>query len=618
MPKRMSAVNLVVDELLPAEFRDPARIYDQKGMSDLLTEVAKSRPDVYPKLAKLLGDIGRKQAWRRGETFRMTDFLPVTDRKALYDALDAEEEALDAAGLEGKAKDDALLDLYARYSALLQKETNDAALAGRNNIAVTVLTGARGKEGQLRDLIASPGFYTDADGRPVPGFIRRSFAEGLRPSDFLAGTFGARSAVTDSKRATAQGGYLSKLLARSSQTYNVSEQDCGTSNGIDLPVDEPDLRGRVLQKAAGGLPAGTVLDRKALAKLKANSKDGAKVLVRSALSCGAEHGVCSKCYGLTAGGRFPKVGEHVGVTAATALGEPIAQGGLSMKHIVSGKGKGSEYSGTDVIMQFVESPEEFRNRTVVADSDGMIEAVEPAPQGGSYITLNGKRHYVPEGREIFVKPGQAVEAGDELTDGLKDPEDVMTYEGLGQARRYWADRLSEIAKASNAGMDRRNFEVLASAIVDHVELDDPVEEGFLPDDTVRYSRFLGRRTVPKQVLSSSPRQAVGSWLEQPALHYTVGTKITRKMADRLGEAGIDEVFHTEQEPGFRPKFVRLQQVPMTDDDWLASLGGSYLGTQLQQGITRAQDTNVEENIHPVPRLAVGVGYGEKLETTGKY
>lgn len=611
-----SALNVLIDALLPATLQNSDRIYDKKGVDELMTQVAKERPELYPVLAKQLGDIGRKQAYRRGETFLLEDFAPTFDRDPLYAELDAKEALLRKSVSDPDELRSALGDLYSEYSERIAKETNRAALGKRNNIALSVLTGARGKEGQLRDMISTPGFYSDARGGVVPWFVRRSFSEGVRPADFLAGTYSAREAVVGSKRATAKGGFMAKTLSRAAATHVVSQNDCGTTNGIDLPLTEPDLRGRVLQRAVGDFPAGTVLDRKTLASLK--NKGTEEVIVRSPLTCGAEHGLCSKCFGVKAEGRFPKIGEHVGITAATSLGEPLTQAALSLKHLTSGKGKAKEFSGLDYLQQFMDSPEEYKDRAIVTTTNGVVDRVQPAPQGGNYVIVSGKEHYVPLSREITVEPGQALEAGDQITDGLLDVEDVVNYKGLGAARRYWADRVSEMAKASNAGMDRRLFEVLARANVDHVDLDDPLEDGYLPDDRTRYSSYVHRRQPAADAMEVPAHAAVGKWLEQPVLHHTIGTKVTPKIADTLAAKGFGKLFVSEQAPAFRPAFVRVQQVASTDDDWLASLGGSYLGSQLQQGIMRAQDTNIEENVHPVPRLAVGVGYAKDIETTGKF
>lgn len=753
MSERISAVNILIDALLPEDLRDSTRLYDKKGLDKLMTEIARTRPELYAPIAKQLGDVGRHQAYFRGETFTLNDFKPVHDRQQMFDELDAREREIDLnpdpdARRQGKG------ELYGEMSDRVSKETNSAALARRNNIALTVLTGARGKEAQLRDLISTPGFYPDAVGRPIPWFIRNSFAEGLRPADYLAGSYGARSSVVSSKIATAKGGFLAKTLSRAAATHLISATDCGTSNGIDLPLDEPDIRGRVLQRGESGYPAGTVIDRRVLARLKADKVP--EVIVRSPLTCGAEHGLCSKCFGVKAEGQFPKIGEHVGITSANALGEPLClwegtevrmadesvkkiceiaigdtvwgsdlegrltpvpvlnvfnngprdcyitsikvdvgqvaelistsehkvlcagvnepnyidvirnasylqmpddesgavysreyvgmldtwdievdndthlfalanglivsntQSALSMKHVTSGKGQKKEFSGLDYINQFMESPEEFKDRAAVSTVAGTVDSIEPAAQGGNYVVVAGERHYVPLDREITAEVGEQLEAGDSLTDGLVDVEDILRHKGLGEARRYWAERMAEMGKASAAGMDRRLFEVLARANVDHVQLADPQEEGFLPDDITRYSTYLHRRQLPDKIQAFAPKDAVGQYLEQPVLHHTVGTRITPRMADSIASKGFEKIFASDQEPSFTPQFVRLQQVAATSDDWLASLGGSYLGNQLQQGITRAQDTNIESNIHPVPRLAVGVGYADNLEQTGKF
>jgi len=610
-----SAVNLVLDELLPEDLRDPNRVYDAKGVESLMTEVAKRYPDKYPAITKALGDLGRKQAWRRGETFYRNDFDPVIDRAPFWADLDLREGA--ALRIENPAeRQGALADIYEDVSNRMQRDTNTAALANKNNIAMSVLTGARGKEAQLRDLISSPGFFPDGRGGVVPGFVRHSYSEGLRPYEVLSSSFASRASVTESKRNTAKGGFLAKTLARAVAAEFVSGKDCGTSNGIALPIDEKDLRGRVMQRETAGFPVGTVIDRKVLAKMRQGKTTD--LIVRSPLTCQAENGVCSRCYGVTSKGQFPKVGEHVGVSASTALGEPLAQQGLSMKHIVSGKGRAREFSGLDYINQFVESPEEFKDRAAVAPVTGSVQSIRPAPQGGTLITIGGEEIYTPIDREVTVKVGDHLEAGEQMTDGLVDVEDVMNYRGLGEARNYWASRMSEMAEASSAGMDRRNFEMLARSVVDHVDLDDPEEEGFLPDDRVRYSRWVKQRSMPNTPTEIKTRDAVGKYLEQPALHYTVGTKLTPKMAEHMDSKGFGKVYASDKEPGFRPVFVRLQQVATTDDDWLASMGGSYVSAQVSQGVSRAQDTNIQANIHPAPRLAVGVGYGDNLEETGKF
>lgn len=597
--------------MLPQSMRDPQRVLDKKGVEELMLRLAKEQPDLYPKVAQFLSEQGAKMAYRRGETFRLSDFKPTASREAILTNLRKDVDRLNNSGLAGKELNQARMDLFGKYSEQLADATSKEALAARNNIAMTVLSGARGKKPQLRDLIASPGFYTDYEGNPIPWFIERSFSEGLSTADFLAGAYAARGAVTESKKAVAKGGFLAKTFARTNARNAITMKDCGTTNGIDLPPDEKDLRGRVLQRPAGGVESGAVIDRGVFNSIQ---KAGKPVIVRSPLTCEAPQGICAKCFGVTAEGKFPSVGDHVGMTSANAIGEPMAQGALNQKHVTSASGPGAEYAGLDYLTQFTESPEEFKNRTVVSPKEGVITDIRPAPQGGQYVLVGNEEVYVPADRTLVVKKGDELEAGDSLTDGLTDPEDVVNLKGLGEGRRYYADKLGEIAAASGAGMDRRNFEVLARSAVNHVELDDPEEEGYLPSDVVAYNEYQTRRSLPEDLEESEPDAAVGKYLQTPALHYTVGTRITNQVAKRLKDTGFGKVTVSKQEPGFRPVMMRLQQAASFDDDWLARLGGSYLSKNLEDSKTRALDTNIEQNLHPVPRLAAGVGYADKLDT----
>ena len=606
---RTTVVNVLLDAMLPAHLRDPQRVLDKDGVEALMLSLAKEQPDLYPKVAQFLSEAGAKIAFRRGETFRLDDFRPPRARERVMQDLRKALGELEASKPDAAALRDGRARIFAEFSDRMVREVSSEALHNRNNIAMTVLSGARGKKPQLRDLIATPGYYLDNDGAPIPWFVERSFAEGLSPADFLAGTFAGREAVTGAKKAVAKGGFLAKTFARANAQNFIMAGDCGTTNGIDLEATEKDIRGRVLQREAAGYPAGTVVTRGVWLRLR---EAGKPVIVRSPMTCELPRGMCAKCFGVTAEGRFPKIGDHVGVTASNAEGEPLAQGALNMKHVVSAAGGQQEFSGLSYIEQFTESPEEFRHRTVVSPVEGVVGGIREAPQGGNYIEINGQEVYVPLGRKMQVKPGDQVEAGDFLTDGLADPEDVLLYKGLGAARRYYADKLGEISAASGAAMDRRNFEVLARTAVDHVELDDPEEEGYLPSDLVSYNDYVHRRKLPENIAKLPLRDAKGLYLQHGALHFSVGTKLTPSTIKKLTEAGFDSVYAAPDPPAFSPRMLRLQQAASFTDDWLGRLGGSYLTRNFADSKMRALDTNILQNTHPVPRLAVGVGYGDNI------
>lgn len=296
------------------------------------------------------------------------------------------------------------------------------------------------------------------------------------------------------------------------------------------------------------------------------------------------------------------------------------QGALHSKHSGGAFGGTKKtFAGFDVINRFVQTPEEFPDRATVASMDGFVTKVVDAPQGGTHVYVGDEQHYVPPGFPVLVKEGDEVEAGDQLSEGLVDPGDVVRLRGLGEGRRYYSDRLKEILDDSGMAADRRDTEMLARAALNHVKVDDAADDApYLPGDTLSYS-YLSRNYVPPEDTSSyATSKAVGKFLQRPALHYTLGTRITPKIARRLEEAGFSEVQASDQAPSFQPEMTRLRTAAQSGRDWMASMHTSYLKKNLEEHAIRGDDTNVRENIHFAPRLAIGEGFGKEVERTGKF
>jgi hypothetical protein len=304
--------------------------------------------------------------------------------------------------------------------------------------------------------------------------------------------------------------------------------------------------------------------------------------------------------------------------------EPIVQGSLNLKHN-SGMAKGKKsFSGFSYISQFVQIPDEFKDKAAVSERAGMVEKIEDAPQGGKFVTVNGEQHFVLPGFEPMVKVGDNVEAGDQLSDGLINPADIVRLRGLGEGRRYYAERLGQILTDSGNPPDKRNVEILARSAVDNYITEDPDEDSpFQPDESVRSADFIRGYTPPKDTADTHISKAVGTYLQKPVLHYSIGTKLTPKMADRLQSVGIENVSTSRTEPWFKPEMKRLRTAAHDSKDWLVSMGTSYLTSQMRDALERGEETNVQENYHFGPRLAYGAdagkgAFGENVETTGKF
>lgn len=610
----MKAIQLLVNSVLPDELKNYEADFSEKGLNKILHAVATKYPERFADVLQDISNIGRKVSYQQGETLTLHDLAPVIDRQAIYDSMEREIAALP----RDKDFTNKRREIFQKYNTFIEKETSKNALENRNNIAISVLSGARGKSAQLKAMISTPGTFSDYKGTPIDVFSKESFSDGIRPVTFLASTYGARSSVISTKSSTAKGGDLAKQMAQSVVDMVVRKHDCGSTNGISLDIEDESLKGRVLANPVGGFKEGQFITRQMIHDLK---KQGiTNVIARSPLTCNVSNGLCATCVGkFYSGGKLPKIGDALGAAASTAISEPVTQMALSAKHTAGMTQSKKTYSGLGTITQFTQSPEKFKDKAAVSEVDGTVEEISEAPQGGFYVTVSGKKHYVPAGHDVEVSQGDTVEAGDFLSEGLGDPEDIIRHKGLGAGRLYYANRLNQILADSGAKNDKRSTEILARGALRHVRVTDDAGYGnYLPDDIVDYNTLQSQYKMPETTRISTPKDSIGKYLQAPVLHYTIGTRITPSVVKDLSDNGLNEIYVDDNEPAFKPEMIRIRAASHTNPDWMASLGTSYLTKQLNESSTKGDDTNVLQNADYRPRLAFGKDFGKNIKQTGLF
>jgi hypothetical protein len=248
-------------------------------------------------------------------------------------------------------------------------------------------------------------------------------------------------------------------------------------------------------------------------------------------------------------------------------------------------------SGFAAINQFVQVPKESGNWASHAKSDGVVQKIEDAPQGGKYVFINNEPVYVRQGNEITVKPGDDIEAGDILSSGLPNPAAVVEHKGIGEGRRYFTQELTKLLRDSGVTVNRRNVELIARGLVNHVELDEEMD-AYVPGDKVPYNmleKFYQPRQDAKTLSASS---AMGKFLEKPVLHYTIGTRIRPSVVRHLEEFGLsDHITVHDAPPPFRPQMVRGMAIASQDPDWLASMQGSGIKARTLTAVHRGHSAN---------------------------
>lgn len=281
----------------------------------------------------------------------------------------------------------------------------------------------------------------------------------------------------------------------------------------------------------------------------------------------------------------------------------------SSKHSGGVAGAARTVGGFQYVNNLIQGPRNFPGAASHAQLDGVVRSVEPAPAGGNIVRVGVKEHFVPPGVAVLVKPGDTVEAGDMLSEGAPHPAEAVRHKGIGEARRLFTHAFREGMKASGIAAHRRNVEVLARGLFNHVRLTDEYGGG-APGDVLPYAS-VERDYRPREGFKTvAPAKAVGLHLERPYLHYTVGTKVRPSVAKELERFGVGSVDAHDDPAPFEPHFVRAADNLQHDPDWMTRMYGAKLRKGLFDAAHRGA-TSDERGTSFVPGLARAVDFGRQ-------
>lgn len=612
---RTTPGQLLVNSVLPPELVDYNRVLDKKGLKDLLYRVATEHPERYREVSHALSQIGWKAAQRTGgysfglESLRKSR----AGAKFLSTAKQQIDRVLSNERLSDQQRDEAIVRILGGLSGKLQDAVLEESLAENNPLARQVMSGSRGNKMNLSSLRGSDLLYVDHRDRAIPFPIYSAYGHGLIPSEYWASTYGARKGVVDVKTAVRDAGSLGKQLVQIVHRQLVTDQDAEdappTLRGYPVDTDDQDNEGALLAYPAGGYERNTVLTPKVLSHLR---QQGIKrLLVRSPIAAGSpDGGLYARDVGVREFGRLPARGENVSVAAVQALNEPLSQGALSSKHSggVAGAHASKAVGGFDVVNQLVQAPKVFKGGAAHAEADGLVTGVEPAPAGGQYVYVDGQRHYVHQGFDLLVKRGDRVEAGDVISEGLPNPALIVKHKGVGDGRRYFVEAFRKALADANMQANRRNIELLARGLINHVQLTEESDDG-VPDDVVPYHQIEHNYEPRPGFRVLKPKDAVGKYLERPYLHHSIGAKIRPRMLEEFEQFGVRSVDVHDEPPPFEPVMVRGMANLQHDPDWLTRLYGSGLKRSLLQSVHRGGSSDPRGTSF-VPGLAQAHGFGE--------
>ncbi|MEZ5995292.1 MAG: DNA-directed RNA polymerase subunit beta' [Hyphomonadaceae bacterium] len=388
--------------------------------------------------------LGFKEAAKAGISFGMADMVVPKAKETLVEdtrkrASEYEQQYADGLITKGE-KYNKVVDAWSKCTdkvadAMMEEASKPAKLKdGRtgelNSVFMMAHSGARGSKNQMKQLAGMRGLMAKPSGEIIETPIISNFKEGLSVLEYFNSTHGARKGLADTALKTANSGYLTRRLVDVAQDCIITEEDCGTQDGIMMTavIDGADIVVSLGQRILGRTaalpvndpgtgqplaPAGAFLDEDLVLAIEKAGVQGVKV--RSVLTCETRTGVCGACYGRDlARGTRVNIGEAVGVIAAQSIGEPGTQLTMRTFHI----GGAAQLAEQSVMESAHDGAIRFVDRNTVKNAQGDL-IVMSRNMKIAVVDADGKERQSfkpPFGSRLKVDEKSKVKRGDRIAE----------------------------------------------------------------------------------------------------------------------------------------------------------------------------------------------------------
>ena len=403
------------------------------------------------------------------------------------------------------------------------KDAMKANFSKLNPVFMMSDSGARGNLDQLKQIAGMRGLMASTTGKTVEIPIRSSFREGLDALEYFISAHGARKGLSDTALRTADSGYLTRRLVDVSQDIIVREHDCGTHDGIELEAikDGNQVIESLQERLIGRYPledikhpetgeiivdTNTMINDKTADKIVEAGIE--KVRVRSVFGCRTKNGVCAKCYGMGLAARDEvSIGEAVGIIAAQSIGEPGTQ--LTMRTIHSGG-----VAGVADITQGLPRVEELfearkpKGLAIISEIDGTVKISDEKKRKEVIVTAkdDSRTYVIPFGSKLKVRDGDEVVAGQPLTEGSINPNELLVIKGPEGVYNYLVQEVQKVYRNQGVDINDKHIEVIGRQMLKKVRVEDNGDTNLFAGSLVDMYEF---QDVNEKAIEEGKRPATG-------------------------------------------------------------------------------------------------------------
>lgn len=521
---------LLFNSVLPSDYPFINKEIERKKIASLVDDlIEKYGIENIPKIMDKIKSFGFKYATYSGVTWGIDDVvIPEGKAEVISKAKKLSEDVMEEFNSGLLSKEERLrknVEIWHKTKSDVEKLIPET-LDKNGSVYDMVFSGARGSMSQITQMAGMKGLITNTAGETIEFPIISCSKEGLTPIEYFITTHGSRKGLTDTALNTAKAGYLTRRLFDVAQDMIVTEDDCGTKEGMKIYRDNVtgvqiamsrNLKGRfVLEDIV--LKTGNVLFKKGhfLTKhdaLKIEQSDVKEVSVRSPLGCKSLHGICVKCYGADLGkNKIVDLGEAIGTIAAQAIGEPGTQ--LTMRTFHAG---GTASVGGDITQGLPRVEEVFekrkpKNAAVVSHVNGVVTDIKVSGKDKAIIVIpeiadksksknktSEVEYSVNYNRTILVKVGDKVAKGDMLTDGSADIDELFKFAGKEKTEQYIIKEISKLYELQGEAVSRKHIELIVRQMFSRRKIKESGNTNFSRGDIVEATELIRENNRVKEL-----------------------------------------------------------------------------------------------------------------------
>jgi DNA-directed RNA polymerase beta' subunit len=471
-------------------------------------------PDAAREVLDSLKLLGFEMATRSGITWSMADLITPKNKAEVLAESEKEVDLIRDQFNQGLLTE---AERRARTITVWEKAKEKIAklvrvtLPSDNPIYRIIDSGSRGSWAQPIQMMGMKGLVANPKGETLELPIKSSFKDGLSVLEYFISTTGARKGTTDTALKTAQAGYLTRRLVDVAQDLIVREEDCRTKEGVDIfradgKEFNQSLSSRLFSRPALEdvrvghkiiVRAGEIINKETAEVLENSKLESVKV--RSPITCRTLYGVCAACYGFDLGSNKPvRLGSAIGVLAAQSIGEPGTQ--LTMRTFHTGG-----VAGIDITHGLPRVEEIFevrppKGKAILSPIDGVLEKIEEkgslkvlklAAKGAKTKTKSKTMDFsIPRTALLFVKAGERIVKGDQLSEGHLDLRELLELKGIGAVERYIINEVQRIYMSEGASINNKHIEVIIRQMFSRVKIKDPGDASdFVVGEIIEKGKF---------------------------------------------------------------------------------------------------------------------------------